>query len=89
MNSAENNQFLKRFRQSHDDSIEISKNEESEFIKMGEQNKKVSPDDFVAHSVLGKGSFGEVYLVQKKDSKEFYAMKVLRKAKIMGNNLTR
>jgi len=60
MNSAEKILPLNRIHQSHDDSIEISINEESEFIKMGEVVKKVCPDDFVAHSVLGKGSFGEV-----------------------------
>jgi len=52
-------------------SLQVSKNEDSEFIGMRDQSKKVSPDDFVAHSVLGKGSFGEVYLVQKKDQSEF------------------
>lgn len=39
--------------------------------------------------LLGKGSFGEVYLVEKKQGKFFYAMKVLNKSKIMGQNLTR
>jgi len=38
--------------------IEISKNENSEFININD--KKISPEDFVAHTVLGKGSFGEV-----------------------------
>lgn len=69
-------------------SLEISKEDNSDFI--GEiREKKVSPEDFVAHTVLGKGSFGEVYLVQRKSHQEFYAMKILRKSKIMGRNLTR
>jgi len=29
---------------------------------------RVGPEAFIAHSILGKGSFGEVYLVEKKDS---------------------
>jgi len=29
--------------------------------------------------VIGRGSFGKVFLVEKKDSKEVYAMKSLRK----------
>lgn len=38
---------------------------------------------------MGTGSFGEVYLVEKISSGQYYAMKVLSKAKIMGNSLTR
>lgn len=37
--------------------------------------------------LLGKGSFGEVYLVQKKDTLQYYALKVLPKDKIIGQNL--
>jgi serine/threonine protein kinase len=39
--------------------------------------------------MLGKGSFGEVYLVEKGTSKNYYAMKVLRKDRILNQNLTR
>jgi protein-serine/threonine kinase len=49
----------------------------------------VHPDHIQTLKVLGKGSFGEVYLVQHKRSGEVYAMKVLRKNKIMGRNLVR
>ena len=54
-----------------------------------EENKdgKLGPKDFDILQILGKGSFGEVFLVQKKDTRQMYAMKVLRKDKIMGQNL--
>jgi ankyrin repeat protein len=50
---------------------------------------KVGPNDFKAVAQLGKGSFGEVYLVEKKDSGVLYALKVLKKEKIIGSNLIR
>ena len=50
---------------------------------------KVGPLDFRGLLQLGKGSFGEVYLVEKLDSLEQFALKVLRKEKVLGNNLVR
>ncbi|ELP92263.1 protein kinase, putative [Entamoeba invadens IP1] len=41
--------------------------------------KKVTQDDFDLVRVIGRGSFGKVMLVQKKDDKKYYAMKILRK----------
>jgi hypothetical protein len=40
-------------------------------------------EDFVAKSVIGKGSFGKVFLVQKKGTENVYAMKSLRKDVIL------
>jgi hypothetical protein len=42
-------------------------------------DKKVSLLDFEIKKVIGRGSFGKVFLVQKKGAKEVYAMKSLRK----------
>lgn len=39
--------------------------------------------------LLGKGSFGEVYLVEKQGTNRLFAMKVLRKDRILNQNLTR
>jgi hypothetical protein len=50
---------------------------------------KISPSNFMCHALLGKGSFGEVYLVEKKNLKQLYAMKVLSKDKIMAQNLVK
>ena len=47
----------------------------------------ISPTSFVCLAKLGKGSFGEVYLVQKINTKQKFAMKVLRKDRILNNNL--
>lgn len=40
-------------------------------------------------SLMGRGSFGEVYLVREIASGEFFAMKVSCKEKILGQNLVR
>jgi len=41
--------------------------------------KKISINDFQLISVIGRGSFGKVYLVRKKDSGLPFAMKILKK----------
>lgn len=51
---------------------------ESIFIK-NKNEKKVDLKDFVIKSVIGKGSFGKVFLVQKVQDGKVYAMKSLRK----------
>jgi serine/threonine protein kinase len=51
----------------------------------------LSTDSFVFHLRLGKGSFGEVFLVHRKgdETKKLYAMKVLSKDQVMNKNLRR
>jgi serine/threonine protein kinase len=39
----------------------------------------ISKQDFKILKVIGRGSFGKVYLVQKKDNDKLYAMKTLKK----------
>jgi serine/threonine protein kinase len=51
------------------------------------EEERISPTSFVCLALLGKGSFGEVYLVQKINTQVLYAMKVLNKDRIMGQNL--
>jgi len=46
-------------------------------------NTKVTKDDFELLNVIGKGSFGKVMQVKKKDDGKIYAMKVLRKEAII------
>jgi serum/glucocorticoid-regulated kinase 2 len=52
-------------------------------IKKGEE---VCLEDFTCKKILGKGSFGKVFLVEKKDDKKLYAMKSLRKDVILEND---
>lgn len=47
------------------------------------QTNKLNVDDFELLKVVGKGSFGKVMQVRKKDTHRIYAMKIIRKAKII------
>ncbi|KAJ1497765.1 Serine/threonine-protein kinase [Coelomomyces lativittatus] len=40
-------------------------------------------DDFLTLKVIGKGAFGEVRLVQKRDNGRIYAMKTLKKGEML------
>jgi protein-serine/threonine kinase len=51
------------------------------------QNGKIGPSGFRVLALLGKGSFGEVFLVAKIDTNQLFAMKVLAKDKLMSRNL--
>lgn len=42
-------------------------------------SKKVSMEDFTILKVIGRGSFGKVYLVRHNESQLPYAMKILKK----------
>lgn len=45
--------------------------------------KTFGPDDFEVLKLIGKGTFGQVFQVRKKDTKRIYAMKVLSKKVIV------
>ncbi|ESO83280.1 hypothetical protein LOTGIDRAFT_169498 [Lottia gigantea] len=50
---------------------------ETEFLRL--KRSRLGVDDFSPLKVIGRGAFGEVRLVQKKDTGHVYAMKILRK----------
>lgn len=41
------------------------------------ETEVIGPSSFIVHGLIGKGSFGEVYLVQRKGGSNVFAMKVL------------
>jgi len=47
------------------------------------ERKHFGPEDFEILRLIGKGTFGQVYQVRKKDTKRIYAMKVLSKKVIV------
>jgi len=72
--------------------VEVQKEDSEEFEEIQEGSlvllahdgkKKISKDDFELLTVIGKGSFGKVLQVKKKDDGKIYAMKVLRKEAII------
>ncbi|XP_026119840.1 serine/threonine-protein kinase 38-like, partial [Carassius auratus] len=54
---------------------------ETEFLRL--KRTRLGLDDFESLKVIGRGAFGEVRLVQKKDPGHVYAMKILRKADML------
>ncbi|KAH8554140.1 kinase-like domain-containing protein [Umbelopsis sp. PMI_123] len=54
--------------------------------KPQQQNSLIAFDHFDLLKVIGKGSFGKVYVVRKKDTNRIYAMKVIRKALIISRS---
>jgi len=48
--------------------------------------KKLCADDFLQLKLIGRGGFGRVILVRKKDNHQIYAMKVLKKRFIVAQN---
>ena len=61
----------------------------SELVPENNGPERVTLNDFVIHSIVGKGSFGEVYLVEKKSTNMFYALKALPKQRVFKDNLKR
>lgn len=55
---------------------------EENFVKI----ESVGIEDFEVLKVVGQGAFAKVYQVRKKGTSEIYAMKVMRKDKIMEKN---
>ena len=62
-----------------------SQKRKSEVARLSE-SENVNLDSFVLLTTVGKGSFGKVIQVRKKDTGEIYAMKVLKKDHVVQRN---
>jgi serine/threonine protein kinase len=67
--------------------IESETNDVIESENILQPQSKISKEDFKIVKVIGRGSFGKVFMVKKRDSDMPYAMKVLKKAQIAQRNL--
>lgn len=54
--------------------------------KNSESNREVSINDFEIVKVIGRGTFGKVFLVKDQVSNTYYAMKTLKKSFILRKN---
>ena len=59
--------------------------QESVLVSKQPQLEAISLDDFVLVSMIGKGSFGRVFLAQLSSTGVQYAMKAIRKDRILEN----
>ena len=50
--------------------------------KTSTKSNRVDSDSFVTVSVIGKGSYAKVILVKKKDTHQYFAMKILKKSMV-------
>lgn len=69
--------------------VQFEKKMKQELDSFSIEHDVAGPALFNPIGRLGRGSFGEVYLVEKLPEGDFYAMKILHKRKIMGQNLVR
>lgn len=59
---------------------------QSSSVTGGSSAQRVGPQDFEILRVVGQGAFGKVFQVRHKESGQIYAMKVMRKGKIVERN---
>ena len=48
--------------------------------------RKFKPEDFELKRIIGRGAFGEVRVVERKDTKDIFAMKTIRKSEMLKKN---
>jgi len=66
----------------------IEEHKHSEAMRLRAARKKIGTEDFESLAMIGKGAFGEVRVVRKKDTGEIFAMKtMLKDAMVMKNQV--
>lgn len=55
-------------------------------IEAQKPQKKLGHSDFEKLTIIGRGAFGEVRVCRKKDDKQVYAMKVMKKSEMLKKN---
>ena len=53
-------------------------------VKEETSGKNITSDSFFLLSVIGMGSYAKVYIAKKRDNGKIYAIKSLKKKKILG-----
>ena len=69
-------------------SVSFTQSQEYDHSTISDEDK-VGPGNFQVLSLLGKGSFGEVYLALRKSTNEQFAMKVLHKTSVQSPVIAR
>ncbi|XP_039617261.1 protein kinase C theta type isoform X1 [Polypterus senegalus] len=59
--------------------VETPENDFPTYAVPRKEQHKFTIDDFVLHKMLGKGSFGKVFLAELKSTSQFFAVKALKK----------
>ncbi|KAK9734176.1 hypothetical protein RND81_04G120500 [Saponaria officinalis] len=65
---------------------DILSDDDTKPLDLVQDAQKICLEDFEILKLVGQGAFGKVYQVRKKGTSEIYAMKVMRKDKIMEKN---
>ena len=60
-----------------------------QLLKEKKPAERVGLDSFKFYRKIGEGAFGEVYIVKKGKSEKLYALKAIKKQKVLGTNIMR
>ena len=70
-----------------DNNLDQNEEENGDCENLLQPQEKIGLKDFDLIKVIGRGSFGKVYMVKKTGTESYYAMKKLRKDVVAKRNL--